>query len=53
MQFKKENRNLYFVTASILASLVFYAITLSISYQDISAGSSLKLYQQQQAKQAD
>lgn len=53
MHLKKENRNLYFVTASIGASLVFYAITLSLLHHDVSGSTSLKIYQQQQAEQAD
>lgn len=52
MIFKKEHANLYFVTGSIIASLVFYAVSLSMLQKDIAGGSSLKMYQQQQMGQS-
>lgn len=52
MKFKKENSNLYFVTGSIIASLIFYAVSLSMLQKDISGGSSLKTYKEQQAAKA-
>lgn len=51
MKWKKENNNIYFVTASIIASLVFYAVTLVAAQQDIANGSSLKTYRAQQMQQ--
>ncbi len=51
MKWNSDNNNIYFVSASIIASLVFYAVTLMSAQQDIANGSSLKTYQAQQLKQ--
>jgi hypothetical protein len=51
MKWNSENNNIYFVTASIIASLVFYAVTLVSAQQDILNGSSLKTYRAQQLQQ--
>lgn len=52
LQLKKENTNIYFVSGSIVVSLIFYVATLSVLYQDVNGGSSLKLYKELQAQQA-
>lgn len=43
MRFNKDNMNLYFVSATIGASMLFYLGSIIVIQQDIMNGSSLKM----------
>jgi len=51
MSFKKENMNVYFVSATIGASLLFYLGSIIVIQQDIMNGSSAKMAKEKRLQQ--
>jgi len=52
MRFNKENMNLYFVSATIAASMFFYLGSLIVIQQDILNGSSVKMAKEKRLQQS-